>query len=60
MNKSIDNDEFDLAILFEEDDAVMNASDPVMSHTGSDQDNSNASDFLLLQTYNGKGTSLIC
>jgi hypothetical protein len=36
----------------------MNPSDPLMSHTGSDKENSNASDFLLLQTDNGKGTGV--
>jgi hypothetical protein len=42
--KLFENDEFDLTILFEEDDVVMNASDPLMSHTF-DQDNSNAHTF---------------
>jgi hypothetical protein len=58
-NETIENEEFDLSVLFEEDEAVMNPSDPLMSHTGSDQENSNASDLLLLQTDNGKGTASV-
>ena len=42
MNETIENEEFDLTILFEEVDVVMIASGPVMCHTGSDQDNANA------------------
>ena len=32
----------------------MSASDPLMCHTGSDQENANVSDFLLSQTDNGQ------
>lgn len=59
MNETNENDEFDLAILFEEGDAAMSASDPLMCHTGSDQDNVNASDFLLSQTDNGQGSTSV-
>ena len=52
MNETIENEEFDLTILFEEGD-VVSASDPLMYHTGSDQDSANASDFLLSQADNG-------
>ena len=36
MNETVENDEFNLTGLFEEDDAAMSASDPLMYHTGSD------------------------
>ena len=57
MNETIENEEFYLAILFEEDDVGMSASDTLMYHTGSDQDNANESDFLLSQTDNGIGSA---
>jgi len=50
MNETVENGEFDLTKLFEEDDAAMSASDPLMSHTGIDQDNASASYFLMPQT----------
>jgi hypothetical protein len=43
--------------LLEEDDAAMSASDPLMSHTGSDHDNASSSDFLLGQIDNGQGSA---
>jgi len=55
MNETVENGEFDLTGLIDEDDTAMSASDPLMSHTGSDQDNANASAFLLSQTDNGQG-----
>ena len=47
LSETVENEEFDFTGLFEEDDAAMSASDPLMSHTGSDHDNASASDFLL-------------
>jgi hypothetical protein len=35
----------------------MSASDPLMCHTGSDQENANVSDFLLSQTDNGQDSA---
>ena len=35
----------------------MSASDPLMSHTGIDQDNASASYFLMPQTDNGQGSA---
>jgi hypothetical protein len=35
----------------------MSASDPPMCHTGSDQENTNASDFLLSETDNDQGSA---
>ena len=43
--------------MLEEDDAAMSASDPLMSHTGSDHDNASSSDFLLGQIDNGQGSA---
>jgi hypothetical protein len=51
MHETIENEEFDLAILFEEDVVVMSASDPLICHTGSDQDNANAN---AVETGNGQ------
>ena len=48
MNETVENGEFDLTKLFEEDYAAMSASDPLLSHTGIDQDNASASYFLML------------
>ena len=48
---------FDLTGLYEEDAAAKSASDTLMSHTGSDQDNAIASAFLLLQKDNGQGSA---
>ena len=42
MNETIENEEFDLTILFEEGDVVISASNPPMCHTDSNQDNTNA------------------
>ena len=39
MNETIENEEFDLTILFEEGDVVISALNPLMCHTGSNQDN---------------------
>jgi hypothetical protein len=36
LSETVENEEFDFTGLFEEDDAAMSASDPLMSHTGSD------------------------
>ena len=60
MNETIENEEFHLTILFEEGDVVTSASDPLMCHTGSDQDfplspsdndqgSTSAPDLLVLQ-----------
>jgi len=57
MNETVDNEEFDLTDLFDEDDAAMSVSDPLMSHTSSDQDNASASEFLLWQTDHGQGSA---
>ena len=57
MNETVANGEFDLTKLIEEDDAAMSASDPLMSHTGIDQDNASASCFLIPQTDNGQGSA---
>jgi hypothetical protein len=57
MSESVENEEFDFTGLFEEDDAAMSASDPLMSHTCSDKDDVSASDFLLGQTDNGQGSA---
>jgi hypothetical protein len=45
MNETVENEEFDLTGLYEEDAAAKSASDTLMSHTGSDQDNAIASAF---------------
>ena len=42
MNETNENEEFDLTILFEEGDVVISASNLLMCHTGSNQDNANA------------------
>ena len=57
MNETVENGEFDLTKLFEEDDAAMSASDPMMSHTGIDQDNVSASYSLMPQTDNGQDSA---
>lgn len=57
MNETVENGEFDLTKLFEEDDAAMSASDPLVSHTGIDQDNASASYFLMSKTENGQGSA---
>ena len=57
MSETVENEEFDITGLFEEDDAAMRASDPLMSHTGSDNDYASASDFRLGQTDNGQGAA---
>ena len=57
MNETVENEEFDLTGLYEEDAAAMSASDTLMSPTGSDQDNAIASAFLLLQKDNGQGSA---
>ena len=57
MSETVENEEFDITGLFEEDDAAMSASDPLMSHTGSDNDYASASDFRLGQTDNGQGAA---
>ena len=57
MNENVANGEFDLTKLFEEDDAAMSASDPLMYHIGIDQDNASASYFLMPQTDNGQGSA---
>jgi len=58
MNGTVENEEFDLTglLLFEQDDAAMSASDPLMSHTGINQDIASASYFLMPQTDNGQGS----
>jgi len=59
MNGTVENEEFDLTglLLFEQDDAAMSASDPLMSHTGINQDIASASYFLMPQTDNGQGSA---
>ena len=57
LSETVENKEFDFTGLFEEDDAAMSASDPLMSHTGSDYDNASASNFLLGQIDNGQGSA---
>ena len=57
MSETVENEEFNFTGLFEEDDGAMSASVRPMSHTGSDQDNTCASDFLLGQTDTGQGSA---
>ena len=53
----VENEELELTGLFDEDAAAMCVSDHLMSHTGSDQDNDSASEFLLWQTHHGQGSA---
>jgi len=57
MNETVENGEFDLTGLIDEDDSAMSASEPLMSHTGIDQGNASASYFLMSQTDNGHGSA---
>ena len=59
MNETIENEEFDLTILFEEGDVVMSPSNPLMCHTSSNQTNANTWDFLLSQADNGQGSASV-
>ena len=54
MNETVENEEFDLTGLIDEDDTALSASDALMSHRGIDQDNASASYFLMPQTDNGQ------